>query len=198
MAQAFNPYPRFAVGKYDVEYPGYRKVTADEWINSDFQFLLVQAHREGGGWALFENPLECNEALSVAEGVVKIDGELVVEVGYTGSQQLRGVYSAMNRRTQVAWTTTAPALGENWDVKPIVTEWMTTKTPAEDDNLNFGSNVLNSNPPCLYTYNFLPAFDRFFQNGSNYGRDPRKSRSRKQRKRSKRARKQKKKGTKKR
>ncbi len=76
----------------------------------------MQAHREGGGWTLLEETLECNDELVVAEGYVEIDGATVVEVGYDcqWSQQLRGVYPAMNWGTKVAWTTSAPALGDNW------------------------------------------------------------------------------------
>ncbi len=93
-------------------------VTAAEWRDPAFQGALVQAHREGGGWALLEEPLLCSAGLRVAEGKVQIDGAAVNEVGHTnGSQQLRGVYPAMNYLTQVAWTTTAPALGDKWTVK---------------------------------------------------------------------------------
>ena len=108
---------KFAIGKYDKYYgDGWRQATAAELTNPAFQAALVQAHQARGGWPLLEEPLICNEGLCVAEGIVQIDGKYVVEVGHTGSQQLRGVYPAMNRRTQVAWTTTAPALGNNWTV----------------------------------------------------------------------------------
>jgi hypothetical protein len=77
----------------------------------------VQAHREGGGWALLEEPLDCNGQLCVAEGAVRIDRAGIVEVGHNGGQQLQGVYPAMDWSTKVAWTTTPPALGNNWTVK---------------------------------------------------------------------------------
>ena len=113
--------PQFAVGKYNNEYPDYRKVTAAEWKNPTFQAQLVEAHQAYRGWPLLEEPLECNDFLCVAEGYVQIEGALVAEVGSNGrsTQQLRGVYPAMNRDTKVAWTTTAPALGDNWTVLPM-------------------------------------------------------------------------------
>lgn len=126
-AAATNPIPlattggpalRFKVGIYDKTYPGWHRATAADWKNSEFQKALVQAHQEGGGWPLLEEPLLCNTALNVEEGWARIDGERIVEVGYTnGTQQLRGVYPAMNFGTEVAWTTTAPTLGDNWTVK---------------------------------------------------------------------------------
>ena len=114
-----NP-PQFAVGHRNKEYPDYRKVTAAEWKNPTFQAQLVEAHQEGGGWALLEEPFECNDTLCVAEGWVTIDGALVAEVGsdpYGPHQQIRGVYPAMNTKTNVAWTTTLPALGNNWTAR---------------------------------------------------------------------------------
>jgi len=111
----------FGIGKYNEEYPDWRKATKADWTNPAFQAALVQAHREGGGWALLEEPLECNGPLCVAEGYVQIDEENVIEVGYYSrpnvAQQLRGVYPAMNYNTKVAWTTTTPALGNNWSVR---------------------------------------------------------------------------------
>jgi hypothetical protein len=123
----------FAIGKYETVYgDGWRKATEAEWRNPAFQAALVQAHREGGGWPLLEEPLQCNGLLFVAEGWVLIDGARVIEVGYDPNdtdQQLCGVYPAMNIDTKVAWTTTAPALGNKWDVEA----WKP-----------------QSNPPCLF------------------------------------------------
>ena len=126
-AAATNPIPlattggpalRFKVGIYDKTYPGWRRVIATEWTDPVFQAQLVAAHEEGGGWPLLEEPLLCKTALNVEEGWARIDGERIVEVGYTdGTQQLRGIYPAMNFKTLVAWTTTAPTLGNNWTVK---------------------------------------------------------------------------------
>ncbi len=93
--------------------------TSADWTDPAFQAALVQAHREGKGWALLEEPLLIPGSLCVAEGWVVIDGARVVEVGrnrFTFYQQLRGVYPAKNFDTMVAWTTTAPALGNNWTV----------------------------------------------------------------------------------
>lgn len=106
----------------------------------------------------------------MAEGKVKIDGELVVEVGYGNFPQvLSGVYPAMNWGTKVAWTTMEPALGNNWTVLK-------------------GTPKLY--PPCLFVKDDAP--DNAAAPGGGSGR------SHKQRKQSKRARKHKKKGTKKR
>ena len=111
----------FGIGKYHIQYRGYRMVKEAEWQNSEFQAVLVQAHREGinrkSGWPILGGNIECNGSLHVAEGKVKIDGELVVEVGYGNFPQvLSGVYPAMNWGTKVAWTTMEPALGNNWTV----------------------------------------------------------------------------------
>ena len=128
--------PQFAVGYHSKVYPGYRMATATEWTNPEFQAALVQAHQAGGGWPLLEEPLECNDGLYVAEGYVRIDGAFVVEVGYTfGSQQLRGVYPAMNYNTKVAWTTTAPALGNNWTIWALDVK-----------------KYISSPPPCLFVH----------------------------------------------
>ena len=106
-----------AVGKYNTNYGnGWRRVTEVEWKDQTVQAALVKAHQEGGGWPLLEEPFHCNGVLWVAEGKVQIDGAQVTEVGFNGSQQLRGVYPAMNYRTEVAWTTTAPALDNKWTV----------------------------------------------------------------------------------
>jgi hypothetical protein len=115
---SFGVQRKFAIGKYDTAYgDGWRRVTAAEWRNPAFQAALVQAHQEGGGWPLLEEPLVCNNRLCVAEGWVRIDGWAVFEVGYIyPSQQLRGVYPAMNYDAKVAWTTTAPALGNTWTI----------------------------------------------------------------------------------
>ena len=107
---------RVAVGKYTTDYPGYRKVTMANWMNSTFQTALLQAHQQRGGWPLLEDPLLCNYELFVDEGGAQIDGAYVAEVGFNSSQQLRGVYSAMNTSTKVEWNTTAPTLGSNWRV----------------------------------------------------------------------------------
>ena len=112
---------KFAIGKYhndDTYDKGWRRATAAQWGDPAFQAKLVQAHREGGGWPLLEEPLVCDNVLYVAEGPVRIDGAYVIEVGHnwSKSQKLRGVYPAMNMTTQVAWTTTAPALGNTWTV----------------------------------------------------------------------------------
>jgi hypothetical protein len=165
----------FAVGYHSKVYPGYRMATATDWTNPAFQATLMQAHREGGGWALLEEPLVCNNGLWVAEGYVQIDGALVVEVGFDNppnAQQLRGVYPAMNWTTEVAWTTTAPALGNNWsiwalDVKKYIKKYI-------------------SSPPCLFVHK---SYDAAAPGGG--------SRRSRRHKWSKRARKQKKKGTKK-
>ncbi len=119
---------KFAIGKYDTTYPEWRQATEADWTNPAFQAALVQAHQEGGGWALLEEPLKCDHVLFVAEGWVQIDGAQVVEVGVS-NLQLRGVYPAMNRATKVAWTTTAPALGSDWTVQAV---------------------KLAKNPPCLF------------------------------------------------
>ncbi len=123
---------KFSIGRHKTAYGDvWCMMTAAEWRDPAFQAALVQAHREGGGWPLLEEPLECTGALCVTEGYVLIDGDAVVEAGSAlGSfQHLRGVYPAMNYRTKVAWTTTAPALGSNW----TVAAWK----PSE-------------NPPCLF------------------------------------------------
>ena len=55
-----------------------------------------------------------------------IDGARVIEVGYDPNdtdQQLCGVYPAMNIDTKVAWTTTAPAPGNNWTVEQLYAIW---------------------------------------------------------------------------
>jgi hypothetical protein len=122
----------FAIGKYDTAYgDGWRRLRAADWRDPAFQAALVQAHREGGGWPLLEEPLTCMNVLWVAEGPVQIDGAEVVQVGsfFSSYQLVRGVYPAMNRSTKVAWTTTAPALGKNWTVEARNANW---------------------NPPCLF------------------------------------------------
>ena len=113
-------YPiRVAVGKYNGVYDnGFRRMREVEWRNPAFQAQLVAAHQASGGWPLLEEPLVCNAVLCVAEGYVHIDGVYILEVGFTGHQQLRGVYPAMNCITNVAWTTTAPAPSNNWTVVP--------------------------------------------------------------------------------
>ena len=117
---------KFAIGKYhndDTYDKGWRMATAADWVNPKFQAKLVQAHQAGGGWALLEEPLVCDNVLYVAEGPVRIDGAYVIEVGHnwSESQELRGVYPAMNHRTDVAWTTTEPALGNTWTVVQVST-----------------------------------------------------------------------------
>ena len=129
---------KFAIGKYNGNYgQGWRRATAADWTNPAFQAALVQAHREGGGWPLLEEPLECNGVLYVDEGFVQIDGNYVSEVGFTNGsqQQLRGVYPAMNWDTSVAWTTREPALGKNWSV------------------IFFYLFDAKYNPPCLFVRN---------------------------------------------
>ena len=130
---------KFAIGKYD-KAPSYgkewRQATATDWTNPAFQAELVKAHNDNGGWALLEEPLVCNNSLCVAEGAVMIDGAPVVEVGFKmfSTQELRGVYPAMNMTTEEAWTATAPALGNNWSI------W------APDVKKNISS------PPCLFVH----------------------------------------------
>ena len=169
------PSLEFAIGKYYQTYSNYRMATEAEWRDPAFQAALVQAHREGGGWALLEQPLECNNALFVHRGAAMIDGAPVVEVRHNMSQpqQLRGVYPAMNLISGVAWTTTEPALGDNWTVKAF--------EPA-----------LNS--PCLFV-NGTASTDVALPDAASPGGGSRRSRRHKW---SKRARKQKKKGTKRR
>ena len=111
----------FRVGKYNKTYDGWRRMTAAEWKDPAIQAKLLEAHREGGGWTLLEDPLVCNYALCVDNGVAMIDEVSVAEVGNTVPfQQLRGRYRAMNNNTKVAWTTTEPALGNNWTVRSWV------------------------------------------------------------------------------
>jgi hypothetical protein len=172
---------KVAIGRYTAAYgDGWRRATEAEWRNPAFQAALVQAHREGGGWALLEEPLECNDRLFVAEGNVLINGAAVVEVGCfvygwwsasdecmrsetrladgtvvhewtdgleinlfirIGIQQLRGVYPAMmnsysrGSSAPVAWTTTAPALGNKWVVEADIPEYR-----------------FLDNPPCLFVH----------------------------------------------
>jgi hypothetical protein len=124
---------KVGIGKYDTVYDdGWRRAEKADWTNPAFQAALVQAHREGGGWTLLEEPLECNNGLCATEGQVWIDGATITEVGFTygaPDQLLRGVYPAMNNYTKVGWTTTAPAPGNTWTVDA----WQP-----------FG------NPPCLF------------------------------------------------
>lgn len=133
MAQAASI--KFAIGEYNSAQSyskEWRRATEADWKDRAFQAQLVKAHQEGGGWPLLEDPLECNRALCVTEGYVQIDGALVIEVGHTHPpQELRGVYPAMNLNTKVAWTTTLPALGNNWTVAQALTY---------------------SNPPCLFVH----------------------------------------------
>jgi hypothetical protein len=123
-------YSQVAIGMYLTAYDGWRRATAADWMDPAFQVVLVQAHRDSSGWALLEEPLDCDDTLYVAEGRVQIDGAAVVDA--ESSPQLRGVFPAMNGRTQVAWTTTAPrpAPGDTWKVLP--------------------SEVSGFNPPCLF------------------------------------------------
>ena len=126
---------KFAIGKYNNAKSygqDWRMAREADWTNPAFQAALVQAHREGGGgWPLLEDPLVCNSTLYVAEGAVMIDGAFVTEVMCIG-KELRSKYRAMNWGTEAAWTTTEPALGNNWTVKAFEPTW---------------------NPPCLFVHN---------------------------------------------
>ena len=168
------PSLKFVIGKYYHEYSNYRRVTEADWTNPAFQADLVQAHQDGGGWPLLEEPLECNTSLFVHGGAAMIDGAPVVEVQHNMSQpqQLRVVYPAMNLNTSVAWTTTEPALGKNWTVYAF-------------------NPVLN--PPCLFV-NGTASTDVALPDAASPGGGSRRSRRHKW---SKRTRKQKK-GTKRR
>lgn len=106
-----------AVGKYNETYDGWRQATDADWRNPTFQAQLVQAHQEGGGWALLKDSLVCNDLLFVAEGLVQIDGKHIIHVGFNEEHlPLHNVYSAMNYDTNVAWTTMAPVPSNNWTV----------------------------------------------------------------------------------
>ena len=157
----FQQNDTIAVGKYDVEYPGYRKVTEAEWQDPAFQADLVQAHQDGGGWPLLEEPLECSNILFVFEGSVWINGAPVVEVRYNGSQQLRGVYPAMNYTTSVAWTDRVPAAkGDDWTVMMVNPD---------------------SNPPCLFVHDsYIPSKATGLSSGKGGKKSRRRKGSRKQ------------------
>ena len=122
--------------------------TSADWTDPAFQAALVQAHREGKGWALLEEHLLITGSLCVAEGYVRIDGARVVEVGriarnrFTFYRQLRGVYPAKNFDTMVAWTTTAPALGNNWTVLAWPDQSANPRVPAQW--------ILFDETPCIY------------------------------------------------
>ena len=127
---------KYAVGYYNGSYPGWRQVEAKEWTNPTFQAALVQAHQEGGGWPLLEEPLLCNGSLYVVEGYVKIDGAYVVPKECYHSEVVSTVYSATNYDTEVSWTTTAPMPGNNWTV-----EYMKSSNYEQISKLN---------PICLF------------------------------------------------
>lgn len=139
----------YAVGMYNRKYSGWRQATQADWTNPTIQKELVEANQKDGGWPLLEEPLICNDVLWVTEGTAKINNQFVNEVGFNWGQQLQGVYSAMNSRTQVAWTTTAPALGNNWTVE---------------------SNTIKLNPPCLFINVYTIAVGKYNNTYSGYHR----------------------------
>ena len=154
--------PRFAVGKYNKEYPDYRRVTKADWRNYEFQEALVEAHQEGGGWDLLEKPLVCNSNLHVAEGVAVINGGLIAQVGFKGTwnDALHDKYSAsILDYPRVVWTNTPPLLGSEWTV---------------------GEDLSNINPPCLFVRDAVSA-DAAPGNAASPGGGSRRSRRHKRR-----------------
>ena len=125
---------QFGIAKYNTHFKdGWRHATGEEWMTPQFQAALILDHITHMGWKLLQNPLTCNDSLYVNEGEVNINGNNVVEVGFNLSQELRGVYPAMNFGTNVSWTKMQPKVDDTWSVVP------------KDIN-----NTTEKNPPCLF------------------------------------------------
>ena len=129
----------YAVGKYNGNYKGWRRMTINE-VNND-KYRLLAAHGETG-WPLLEKPLECNGVLFVAEGSVRINKAYVTDVGFTFGKkhQLLDVYSAMDSETKVPWTDKLVRTEVAWTTMDLAlsNEWATTEI------------VPTINPPCLF------------------------------------------------
>jgi hypothetical protein len=101
------------VGMFDKSYPGYRKLTLAQWQDQAVAARILEGYRQHGGFRLLEEPLHSSNALCVAEGFIYVDGAYITSAGYTGSQQLSGVFQAQNHNTKVVWNTTLPN-ATNW------------------------------------------------------------------------------------
>jgi hypothetical protein len=123
---------QFGIAHYNTKFTdGWRHATMEEWKTDSFQAALILAHIKDKGWAILETSLNCNNSLYVHEGEVKINDSFVVEVGFDGTQQLRGVYSAMNfTKGGKPWTEMLPKLNDIWSV---------------DEMKN-----ITTDPPCLF------------------------------------------------
>ena len=131
---------RVAVGKYNKDYPGYRKVTMANWTNPAFQAALVQAHQQGGGWPLLERPLQYDSGLFVLEGQAMINDNYVVDTSWSNqlSYTLQTGFFPKNSATKTLWTTAPPTLNDIWTVN-------TSSVPKAESSL------------CLFVKDDVPA-----------------------------------------
>lgn len=131
---------RVAVGKYNKDYPGYRKVTMANWTNPAFQAALVQAHQQGGGWPLLERPLQYDSGLFVLEGQAMINDNYVVDISWSNqlSYTLQTGFFPKNSATKTPWTTAPPTLNDIWTVN-------TSSVPKAESSL------------CLFVKDNVPA-----------------------------------------
>ncbi len=103
--------PRYVIGIGAHTYPGMRALT---WADFRHEARAVMAgHQAWSGFPLMTT-VECNGTLRVAEGSLRIGGELLVEVGYGyhGLSQVlspAGRYIVANHSSQESWLATPPA-----------------------------------------------------------------------------------------
>ena len=115
---------QFAIGKRNHTCDDWRQVIATEFTDPAWQTHFLAAYQSRGELPILgQTSLVCQDVLHVAEGVVRIDGEFVANVGYIADEEVsieRG-YSIMNQTTGFAWSTTAPADGAIWTVEKVIT-----------------------------------------------------------------------------
>jgi hypothetical protein len=97
---------------------GYRHLTRADLTKKSLRTRLVAAHQARGGWGLAKAPLKFEGALVVAEGQVMVNGNYLGHAGTGWSGTIVGVYSAMDRKTEVPWSARPPnpATNATWSV----------------------------------------------------------------------------------
>ncbi len=103
----------YTVGVAGTDYEGYRMLTMEELRGHAASILA--AHKTHNGFPVLTRSLRCNFPLFVAEGPIRIGGNSLAEVGWTGSQVLAGpeqTYEVMNFRTKTPWKLVSPREAE--------------------------------------------------------------------------------------
>jgi tetratricopeptide (TPR) repeat protein len=99
------------------EYPGWRMVTAAEWLNREWQTAIVESYQINDGWHMIDGGTVLPSP--VRPIYLELDG---VDVAVIDHQNIRiiqdksGIIKCRYNSTDAEWNSALPSIGRNWTV----------------------------------------------------------------------------------